>query len=150
MMEVLKQFKMLEKPKAGFIFDFDIAGATFRVRLIEVSKLRKYIEFVPEFEFVLRIKGEDWRDERIEIYRKGDLYLLLHIPRNAGGVIDLPFILVEKKIVKKYGTIMWEPIAYLYYYYFKYDGIYLTVRESVEFIIEKAIRENWEIKLLNF
>ncbi len=147
MEQVLKQFSMIEKPREGQYFDFTLAGATYRVRLIDSSKLRKYIEFVPKFEFMLRlVRG--WRDERMEVFRKGDLYLVLHIPKNPQRDIDLPFILVEKKIVKKYGGVRWEPIGWLYYHYFNFDGVYLTVRESIEFIVEEAIKDGWELKLL--
>jgi hypothetical protein len=147
MEQVLKKFVNFEKPKAGQKYEFNLAGTTYRIRLIDSLKLKKYVEFVPKLEFVVRLtKG--WRDERIEIFRDGDLYLLLHIPKNASRDLDIPFILIEKKIARKNGGVKWEPISWLYYHFYNFDGIYLTVRESVEFIIEEAIKNDWEIKLL--
>ncbi len=146
MEQVVKQFRTFEKPVEGLSFEFEVAGDTYRVRLINDCKLSKYTEFVPRLEFVLCVKDGDWRGERIEVYRKGDLYLLIHVPKNASRDIDIPFILIEKEVQRKYGS-RWEPTAWLYYHYNNFDGVYLTVRSSAEFIIEEAIKEGWEIKL---
>ncbi len=145
MERILKEFKTFEKPREGLDFNFELLGATYKVRFMDDCKLRKYVEFVPKLDFVAYLtKG--WRDERVEIYRKGDLYLLLYIPKNAERDINIPFIMIEKKIKEKC-RVRWEPIAWLYYHYFNFNGIYLTVRKSVEFLVETAIKENWEIKL---
>ena len=146
--KVLDKFIKFDRPKEGQEFVFDqipYCPLPHRVRFVHVFSIPKFVEFVPRMEKIMTL-SKGWREERIEIFNIKSIYLLLYVPRGGKAAPeDTPFILIERKPDEKKDK--WETIGFLYYHYYLYTGIHLTTKASVEYVIETAIRDGWEVKL---
>jgi hypothetical protein len=150
--KIIQQFKVFElKEDLEFIFDkIPYVATDYRVRLLNVGKLKKYVEFFPEAEHYITLKKKGWKDEALKIFRlPTDVYLILYLPKDTKAVMKslyYPFILIERKIEEK-DTVKWEPISWVHYHERIYNGLHLTSKPSVEIMIEVAIKNDWEVEI---
>jgi hypothetical protein len=148
--KIIKQFKHFElKEDLEFVFDkIPYVYTDYRVSLLNVSKLKKYVEFFPEAEYYITVKKKGWKDEALKVFTlPTNVYLILYLPKDTKAIMksyDYPFILIERKIEEKD---TWEPVSYLYYYNRVYNGLHLTSKPSVETVIEVAIKSDWEVEI---
>jgi hypothetical protein len=150
--KILKNFKMFElKEDLEFIFE-EYTPSTYKVSLLDTDRLRKYIEFIPKAEEYITVKKRGWKEEALKFFKlPNNLFLVLYFPKDTKAVkksCDYPFILVERKVKEEETVNRWEPVAWLYYYYRVYNGLYLTSKASTEGIIELVLKiDNWEVEI---